>query len=83
MNLFAAIIVGLIAGFLASKIMKTNTSLLTELILGIVGAVVGGFIASLVGLGDLMTGFNLTSIIVALIGAIIVIAVYRFIRRKA
>jgi len=83
MNLFAAIIVGLIAGFLASKIMKTNTSLLTELILGIVGAVVGGFIASLVGLGDLMTGFNLTSIIVALIGAIIVIAFYRFIRRKA
>ncbi len=83
MNLFAAIIVGLIAGFLASKIMKTNTSLLTELILGIVGAVVGGFIASLIGLGDLMTGFNLTSIIVALIGAIIVIAVYRLIRRKA
>ena len=81
MNLFATIIVGLIAGWLASKIMKTNTSLLTEMILGVVGGVVGGWLASLTLGLDLMTGFNLTSIIVALVGAIIVIAVYRFFRR--
>lgn len=82
MNLFAAIIVGLIAGFLASKIMKTNTSLLVEMILGIVGGVLGGWLGSLFLGIDLMTGFNITSIIVALVGAIIVIAVYRLIKRK-
>ena len=82
MNLFAAIIVGLIAGFLASKIMKTNTSLFVEMILGIVGGVLGGWLGSLFLGIDLMTGFNATSIIVALIGAIIVIAVYRLIKRK-
>ena len=81
MNFFATIIVGLIAGWLASKVMKTNTSLLTELILGVIGGVVGGWIASLTLGVDLMTGFNLTSILVALLGAIIVIAVYRFFRR--
>ena len=82
MNLFAAIIVGLIAGFLASKIMKTNTSLFVEMILGIVGGVLGGWLGSLFLGIDLMTGFNITSIFVALIGAIIVIAVYRLIMRK-
>jgi len=82
MNLIATIIVGLIAGFLASKVMKTNTSLLTEMIMGIVGGIVGGWLGSLFLGIDLMTGFNFTSIIVALIGAIIVIAIYRWIKRK-
>lgn len=82
MGIFATIIVGLVAGFLASKIMKTNTSLLTELILGVVGAVVGGFIANLITGIDMLTGVNLTSIIVALLGSILVIAIYRFIKRR-
>ncbi len=81
MNLFATIVVGLIAGFLASKIMKTNTSIWVELILGVVGSIVGGLIGSLFGL-DLMTGINLTSILLALVGAIIVIVIYRFIKRR-
>ncbi|HNR45805.1 MAG TPA: GlsB/YeaQ/YmgE family stress response membrane protein [Anaerolineaceae bacterium] len=81
MNLFATIVVGLIAGFLASKIMKTNTSIWVELILGVVGSIVGGLIGSLFGL-DLMTGINLTSILLALAGAIIVIVIYRFIKRR-
>lgn len=81
MNLLSTIIVGLIAGWLASKVMKTNTSLFVEMILGVVGGVVGGWIATLITGLDLMSGLNLTSIIVALIGAIIVIAVYRFLRR--
>lgn len=81
MNLLSTIIVGLIAGWLASKVMKTNTSLFVEMILGVVGGVVGGWIATLITNLDLMSGVNLTSIIVALIGAIIVIAVYRFLRR--
>ena len=47
MGLLATIIVGLIAGWLASAIMKTNTGILIDMLLGIVGAVVGGWIASL------------------------------------
>ncbi len=82
MSLLAYIVVGLIAGFLASVIMKTNTSLVTEIILGVVGALVGGWIGSaLTGL-DLMTGVNLTSILVALVGALLVIFLYRTIRRS-
>ena len=81
MNLIATIVVGLIAGWLASLIMKTNTGLLTELILGVVGSVVGGWLSSILFGVDLVGGINLTSIVVALIGAIIVIAIYRFVRR--
>lgn len=81
MGLVATIVVGLVAGWLASIIMKTNTSLVTELILGVVGAIVGGWIGSLLVGVDLMTGVNLTSIIVALLGSILVIVIYRFIRR--
>lgn len=81
MGLLATIVVGLIAGWLASVIMKTNTSLVTELILGVVGAIVGGWIASLLTGVDMMTGINVTSILVALLGSIIVIAIYRFFKR--
>lgn len=81
MGLLATIVVGLIAGWLASLIMKTNTSLITELILGVVGAIVGGWIASLLTGADMVTGVNVTSILVALLGSIIVIGIYRFFRR--
>jgi len=82
MGLFSTIIVGLIAGWLASKFMKAKTGLWTNLILGVVGSVLGGWISSLFTGLDLVTGVNLTSIIVALLGAILVIALYRFFRRK-
>jgi uncharacterized membrane protein YeaQ/YmgE (transglycosylase-associated protein family) len=82
MGLFSTIIVGLIAGWLASKVMKTETGLWTNLILGVVGGVLGGWISTLFTGLDLVTGVNLTSIIVALLGAILVIALYRFFRRK-
>jgi len=61
--------------------MKTKTSIWVELILGVVGGLLGGFVGSLFGM-DLMTGFNLTSILVALAGAIVVIIIYRFIKRR-
>lgn len=82
MGLFASIVVGLIAGVVASWLMKAKTGLLVDLILGVVGSVVGGWIASLALGVDLVTGINLTSIIVSILGAIVVIAVYRFIRRR-
>ncbi len=82
MGIIATIIVGLIVGLLAHYIMRTRTGLLADLILGIIGGFVGGWISSLLFGANLMTGVNITSIIVALIGAIIVIAIYRLIRRE-
>jgi uncharacterized membrane protein YeaQ/YmgE (transglycosylase-associated protein family) len=81
MNLIATIIVGLIAGWLASMLMKTNTGILLDLILGVIGGILGGWLSSLLLGVDLVGGINLTSIIVSLIGAVIVIAIYRFVRR--
>ncbi len=81
MGLLATIIVGLIAGLLASWLMKANTGVLVDLILGVVGSILGGWLSSLLLGVDLVSGINLTSILVALVGAIIVIAIYRFLKR--
>lgn len=81
MGFISIIVVGLIAGMLASWLMKAKTGMLTDLILGVVGGVVGGWLTSLFLGVDLMSGINLTSIIVAVIGAIIVIYIYRLIKR--
>ena len=82
MNLFSMIVVGLIAGMVASWLMKAKTGILVDLILGVVGSVVGGWLSTLFLGTNLMSGINLTSILLALVGSIVVIAVYRFIRRK-
>jgi uncharacterized membrane protein YeaQ/YmgE (transglycosylase-associated protein family) len=75
MTLVAWIVVGAIAGFLASEIMGTREGLVLMIVLGIVGAVVGGWVASdIFKIAD-VTGINLTSIVVAIVGAIIVILV--------
>ncbi|PKO15856.1 MAG: GlsB/YeaQ/YmgE family stress response membrane protein [Chloroflexi bacterium HGW-Chloroflexi-10] len=81
MGFFSTIIVGLIAGLLASWLMKAKTGMLVDMILGIVGGVIGGWLSSLLFGVDLMSGLNLTSIITALVGAFIVIAIFRFFRR--
>jgi uncharacterized membrane protein YeaQ/YmgE (transglycosylase-associated protein family) len=70
------IILGLIAGFIASKIVnKTGEGVLLDIVLGIVGAVVGGFLFSLIGAAP-VTGLNLYSMIVAIVGAIVVLLIY-------
>ena len=77
MGIIAWIVLGAIAGFIANMIMGTREGLLMMIVLGIVGAVVGGYIAGTVlKLAD-VTGINIESIVVAVIGAIIVIAVAR------
>jgi uncharacterized membrane protein YeaQ/YmgE (transglycosylase-associated protein family) len=81
MGLIAMLVVGLIAGLVASWLMKAKTGMFVDLILGVVGSVVGGWVASLITGLDLVTGVNLTSIIVSIIGAVIVIGIYRLIRR--
>jgi uncharacterized membrane protein YeaQ/YmgE (transglycosylase-associated protein family) len=76
MSIIAWLVLGLIAGFIASKIVnKTGEGLVLDIVLGIVGAVVGGFLFSLVGAAP-VTGFNIYSVIVAVIGAIVVLVVY-------
>jgi len=82
-NILVWIIVGAIAGWLASIVMKTNASqgLLTDIIVGIVGGLIGGYVLNLIGVGGAVTGLNLGSILVAFIGAIILLALLRLIRR--
>jgi uncharacterized membrane protein YeaQ/YmgE (transglycosylase-associated protein family) len=75
MSILAWIIVGIIAGWLAERITGRNHGLLTNLVVGIVGAFLGGFIfSSLLGFryGE---GFNLPSIVVATVGAVLLLAV--------
>jgi uncharacterized membrane protein YeaQ/YmgE (transglycosylase-associated protein family) len=77
MGVISWIILGLIAGFIASKIVnRTGSGLILDLVLGMVGAAVGGFIFSgLFGMSG-VTGLNIWSIIVSVIGAAIVLWVY-------
>ena len=84
MNIIVWVIFGAIAGWLASIIMKTDNDqdLLMDIILGIVGAVVGGFLMNMLGQPG-VTGFNLYSFLVAIVGAVIVIGVGRFLTRRS
>jgi uncharacterized membrane protein YeaQ/YmgE (transglycosylase-associated protein family) len=76
-GIIAWIILGAIAGWITNLIMGGGEGVLLTILLGIVGAIVGGWLAgSVLGIAD-VTGLNITSIIVAVVGAIIVVAVYR------
>jgi uncharacterized membrane protein YeaQ/YmgE (transglycosylase-associated protein family) len=76
MSIIGWILLGLIAGFIASKIVnKSGEGFFLDIVLGIIGAIVGGFIFSAFGASG-VTGFNLYSMIVAIIGAIIVLVIY-------
>lgn len=83
MGILSWIILGLIAGWIGSKIVnKTGSGLIMDVVLGVVGAVVGGFLASLIGFGD-VSGVNIKSLFIAVVGAIIVLLVYRTVVNKA
>ncbi len=76
MSIIGWIILGLISGFIASKIVnKSGEGFFLDIVLGIVGAIVGGFIFTAVGASGI-TGFNLYSMVVAVIGAIVVLVIY-------
>jgi len=82
MSIFGWILLGLISGFVASKIVnRTGEGFFLDIILGIVGAIVGGFIFTAVGASG-VTGFNLYSMVVAVIGAIVVLVVYHTLFRR-
>ena len=77
MGIISWIVLGAIAGFIANMIMGSREGVLWTIILGIVGAVVGGYIAeSVFHKGD-VTGVNIESIVIAVIGAIVVLFVWR------
>ena len=83
MSLLAWIVLGIIAGFLGSKIVnKTGEGLILDLVLGIIGAIVGGWIFSFFGQAG-VTGLNLYSLVVAVIGAIAVLLAYHAMRGVA
>lgn len=76
MSIIAWIVLGLIAGFIASKLVnKRGEGVLLDIVLGIIGAVVGGWIFQAVGQVG-VTGFNLYSLLVAVLGAVIVLVIY-------
>jgi uncharacterized membrane protein YeaQ/YmgE (transglycosylase-associated protein family) len=79
MGLLSWIIVGLIAGWLANQVMRRGRgNAATDIVVGIVGALVGGFLASqLFGVSNAVNGVNVGSIVVAFLGAIVAIAVVR------
>ena len=77
MGLIAWIVVGLIAGFLANLIMGAHEGLLRMLVLGIIGAIVGGYVAANVLKIGSVDGINVESIVIATVGAIAVIFIAR------
>jgi uncharacterized membrane protein YeaQ/YmgE (transglycosylase-associated protein family) len=79
MGILSWIILGLIAGFIGSKLVnKSGEGLIMDIALGVIGAIVGGFVMSLIGFGG-VDGLNIYSIIVAVIGAVIVLYVYHMV----
>jgi uncharacterized membrane protein YeaQ/YmgE (transglycosylase-associated protein family) len=76
MSIIAWIVLGLIAGFIGSKIVnKSGEGVFLDIILGIVGAVVGGWLFSAFGMSR-VTGLNIYSLLVAVVGAVVVLFVY-------
>lgn len=85
MGLLAWIIVGLIAGWLAGLVVKGGGyGIIGDLILGIIGAVVGGFLAgALFGVADPISGINLQTLIIAFLGAVVVVWIVRAIAGRS
>ena len=81
MGILAWIVVGLIAGWLASMVMRGGGyGLIGDIIVGIVGALIGGFLAAnLLNMPNAVNGINLTSILVAFVGAVILLAILRIV----
>jgi uncharacterized membrane protein YeaQ/YmgE (transglycosylase-associated protein family) len=76
MGIIAWLVLGLIAGFIASKIVNhTGSGVIMDIVLGVVGALVGGFLFSMFGAAG-VTGFNIYSMLVAIIGAVVVLFLY-------
>ena len=83
MSLLAWIVLGLLAGFIGSKIVnKSGEGFILDILLGLVGAVIGGWLFQLFGASG-VTGLNLYSLVVAVIGSIVFLVVYHMIFRRS
>jgi uncharacterized membrane protein YeaQ/YmgE (transglycosylase-associated protein family) len=84
MGILTWIVFGLIAGVIAKLIMpgRDGGGFILTCVLGIVGAVVGGWLATMFGIGGGVNGFNLHSFLVAVVGSIVVLVVFRLLRRE-
>jgi uncharacterized membrane protein YeaQ/YmgE (transglycosylase-associated protein family) len=83
MSILAWIVLGLIAGFIGSKVVnKSGEGVLLDIILGIVGAVIGGWVFNFFGAAG-VTGLNLYSLLVAVIGSVLFLVVYHALRRAS
>ena len=85
MGIISWLVVGAVAGYLAGFLVKGDESLgvIGHIVLGIVGAIIGGFVAGLLTGGDYVTGINITTIVVAVIGAVIAVVGYNMIRGRS
>ena len=82
MSILAWIVLGLLAGFIGSKVVnKTGEGVLLDIVLGIVGAVVGGLLFNRFGASG-VTGLNFYSLFVAILGAVLLLVAYHVIRRR-
>ncbi|MDR3411746.1 MAG: GlsB/YeaQ/YmgE family stress response membrane protein [Formivibrio sp.] len=82
MSLLAWVILGLIAGFIASKIVSgTGQGALMDIVIGIVGSILGGWLFNTFGMAG-VTGFNLYSLFVAIVGAGLLLVIYHAIARN-
>ena len=83
MSIVAWIVLGLVAGFIASKLVnKSGEGMLMDIILGVVGAVVGGWLFSFFGMPG-VSGLNLYSLLVAVVGAAVFLIVYHALTRRS
>ncbi len=81
MGILSWIVLGLIAGFIASKLInKTGEGIVLDIVLGIVGAVIGGFIVRALGIGGGVSGLNIPSLLVAVLGAVVLLLVFHAFR---
>ncbi len=85
MGIIIWIVIGALAGWIASIVMKRNDSMnwFENIVVGILGALIGGFIYGLLSDGGFEVGFNILSLVVATVGAIILLAIYGAVRREA
>jgi uncharacterized membrane protein YeaQ/YmgE (transglycosylase-associated protein family) len=81
MGWLAWLIVGGVAGLFANSVMHSRMGLIADIIIGVLGALAGGFLFSLIGVTG-VTGFNLWSVFVAFVGAVILLGVIRMVSRN-
>jgi uncharacterized membrane protein YeaQ/YmgE (transglycosylase-associated protein family) len=82
MSIIAWLILGLISGFIASKLVnKTGEGMVMDIVLGIIGAVAGGWLFNRFGMAG-VTGLNIYSMLVSVVGAVVVLVIYHALSRR-